>query len=564
MPIVLLLLALGAGFGLRAWLQEAPAAAGGAGGAAGAAGAGPPQGHVYSGVAEQPDDVNPLTAHSLIAQRILSQTHDGLLDCDPATGTLRPALASAWEVAADGGSCTFTLRPDVRFADGAAVSLEDVLFAWELARGGALPLGFAGIAFDHVAAVEGIDAQRFRVHFRGRHYAAVQVVGEYWPVVHRRWFEQRVAEAAARAGIEPPPLATAAFAQLLGQIDDECGPGTGPYVLHNRPGGPSGWRRGHELVLTRNEHCWRRTARPGTWNFAGLRYLFLDPAAAASALLRGELDWYSSPSVDDLLQARPALGERYRRVEYDYRQLGVYRIAWNCGRPPFDDPRLRRALARLLDLDKVRRVFGGHGIPARAFAKPDSPEYPRDVEPLSCDLPQARAELRAAGFGAELGRPLRLVLLAPEGPEPIRRTLDLFADAARQVGIDLDLRVREWSVFVAEKAQGGWDGLFVHQAFRAWGDPYDFVHSGSDDNLGGWSHPDADRLATAARAELDAGRRTALWRELHELVYREQPTCFVLHPRVTLLLGRHVQGALPGPLGLSIEGAFVAPEHQRP
>jgi len=105
--------------------------------------------------------------------------------------------------------------------------------------------------------------------------------------------------------------------------------------------------------------------------------------------------------------------------------------------------------------------------------------------------------------------------------------------------------------------------LFVRQGFEPWGDPYRFVHGEGGDNEAHWCHPEADRLAAAARAEFDRDRRTVLLRELHALVYREQPVLFLLHPRVTLLLHRRVQGAEPGPLGLSIERAFVAPEQQR-
>lgn len=571
--IVLLLVAVGIGLGIRSWLQG-PLAAGRNGASTGAreatsadaAAARPasvPQGHVYTGVAEQPDDVNPFTAHSLIAQRILSQTHDSLLDSDPITGELRPALAEAWQPADDGASCTFTLRADVQFADGSPMTLDDVLFGWQVAQSAAMPLGFVGAAFDRIASVDVLDERRFRVHFASVSYAAVQAVGECWLVVQRRWFLDRVAEQARLAGTGTPELGTAEFALLLAQIDSECGPGTGPYVLQNRPDGASTWVRGQELTLERNEHCWRRRVMPGSWNFAGIRYLFRDSTAALNALLRGELDWYSSPGIDEVLQTRPQLAEAYRRVEYDYRQLGVFLIAWNCTRPPFDDVRVRCALGQLLDPQRVVAAFGGHGVPARAFAKPDSPEYPSDVEPLPYDLSSARALLRAAGFGADLGKPLRIVLLAPEGPDAIRRTLDLMADATRQVGIDLDVHVREWSAFVAEKNQDEWDGLFVMQGFRPWGDPFDFLHGDGEDNEAHWRHPDADRLALAARGEFDRDRRIALLHELHALVYREQPALFLLHPRVTLLLNRHVQAAEPGPLGLSIERAFVAPEHHR-
>src|SRR5690606_10338304 len=161
-----------------------------------------------------------------------------------------------------------------------------------------------------------------------------------------------------------------------------------------------------------------------------------------------------------------AIGESFRRVEYDYRQLGAFVVAWNCRRPPFDDRRVRRALASLFDLERIVEVFGGHCEPAFAYAKPGSPEYPRDVAPFGFDVARARTELRELGFGADLGRPLRLVLLVPEGNDVIRRTIDLFADAARQAGLDLDVRVREWSVFVTEMNRREWDALIVHQSFR--------------------------------------------------------------------------------------------------
>ncbi|MBL9079340.1 MAG: hypothetical protein JNL08_17700 [Planctomycetes bacterium] len=570
--ILLLLLALALGLGLRTWLRPPAAvpplpaqterAAPTAPLVAPTTPATVPQGHVYTGVSEQPEDVNPLTQHSLIATRLLSYTHDGLLDGDPQTGALRGALAEAWSPSADGGSCTFTLRRGVRFADGSPLTLADVLFAWRLAAGGSFVFGNAGLAFDRVAAVDELDEWRFCVHFRDRHYAAVQVVGENWPVVCRRWWLARVAELAAQSGGDVPAEDSPAFAVLLAQVRDECGPGTGPYELQNRPGGGN-WQRGQELTLVRNEHCWRREVQPGTWNFAALRFRFLDGAAALNALLRGELDWYGSAAIDDLLRSRPELATAYRQIEYDYRQLGVYTIVWNCRRPPFDDARVRRALARLFDREAILAAFGGHGVPGLAYAKPDGAEYPRDVEPYGFDVGRARAELREAGFGADLGRPLRLALLAPEGPEAMRRTLDLFASAARQAGIELDLRVREWTTFVAAKKADEWDGMFVLQGFRTSGDPYDFVHSHGPDNHGGWASAAADRLATEVRAEFDPERRTGLLRELHALVHAEQPVAFLLHPRVALLLNRQVEGAAPGPFGLSIERAFVRAEHQR-
>lgn len=558
--LVVLLAVLGVGLGLAVMWR--------ARGSAGAADAqdpvwlgGVPQGHLYTGTAEEPEDVNPFTAAGNAARRlVLAYTHDALLDRDPATGALRPALAAAYERAPDGGSCTFTLRDDVRFADGSPLTMADVLFGWELAQAGHLPLGFVRAAYERVDRVDARDDRRFRVHFASAHYAALQVVGCAWLVANRRFFVERV-RGQLDAGEALPAVDSARFAELLGRVDRECGPGTGPYVLYDEPDGRSTWRRRQELLLERNPHCWRRAAAPGSWNFAGMRVLFRDHDAAVNALLRGEVDWYSGPMVDDLLRADRDLARRYRKLVYDYDELGVFRIVWNCRRAPCDDVRVRRALGMLVDRQQILQLFGGAAVAAVAHARPATPGYPA-LDPPAFDPPAARRLLREAGHAPELDGALRLTLLAPNG-ETLRRIAELFQGAAVQAGIRLDVRLLEWPAFVAAKTQGDWDGMLAYQSFDAWGDPHRFLHGDGLDNDGGWRDADADRLAGAAQRELDPDRRAALWRELHAVADRGQPAAILVHPLASVLLGVHVEGVVVGPGGLGLERAWVAPEFQR-
>ncbi|HEU4419910.1 MAG TPA: ABC transporter substrate-binding protein, partial [Planctomycetota bacterium] len=219
---------------------------------------------------------------------------------------------------------------------------------------------------------------------------------------------------------------------------------------------------------------------------------------------------------------------------------------------------------RLFDQDSMLAVFGADAaVAARAHAKPDSAEYPRPGKAFGFEPAVARQQLRAAGFDPAQQKPLRLVFLAPEGNEAMRRLADLFADAGKRAGLDLEVRTREFTQYVSERQNGEWDGLLSLDYFNAWGDPYDFVHGTGLANFGHWQHPEADRLATAARAELDVGRRQTLLRELHGLVYEEQPVTFLVHPRASILLNVHLENVSPGPLGLVLERAFVRPEFQR-
>jgi ABC-type transport system substrate-binding protein len=128
--LVLLLLAAGVGIGFcvpgpgsRAAVADVPGEI-----------AGVVQGHVYTGITDRPETLNPFKVTGGAALRyVLGFTHDGLLDTDPVTGDLRGALAQSWLMDPSGLAFTATLRPGVVFADGSPVTPDDVLFTWQVA-----------------------------------------------------------------------------------------------------------------------------------------------------------------------------------------------------------------------------------------------------------------------------------------------------------------------------------------------------------------------------------------------------------------------------------------------
>lgn len=566
---LLLLAAFGVALALAVMLREPaagtlPAASGGAEPVGVEIRGGVPQGHVYTGIADQPDDINPFTASGTTAKRyVLGLTYEGLLDTDPATGALRPALAESWEAAPDAPVCTFTLRSGVTFADGAPVTMADVLFGWELAKAGHLQFGGAGDAFGRVAAAEALDARRLRVTFRAREPGVLRAVGEWWLVGERAWFVARVAARAQRLGHPVPAVDSAEFATLLAECKLATGPGTGPYqVPADADGEPTTFRRRQDLLLTRNPHHWRRDAEPGTWNFAAVRLLFRDSQAAPLELFAHRVDWYYDPECQKLLQAREDLQQHYRPLVYDHSTQGVLTMLWNCRRRSLADVRVRKALASLFDRAAVQVLFAGNAAPAKALAKPKSPEYPR-TDPAPFDPPATRRALRELGYEPTNGAPLRLDVLVASGDAKLASVATLFADAARDAGVDVHVRELEFQAFVAQKTGGDWDGLLVLRGLRASGDPFDFVHCKGADNDGGWADAEADRLAEAARAEFDEGRRADLLRALHERVLDQQPLVPIAHPLVTILLNKHIENAVPGPRGLWPERCWVRPEHQR-
>lgn len=526
--------------------------------------AGLPQGHIYTGIADEPDDVNPFTAHGATVRRyVLGLSHEGLLDTDPVDGSLRPALAEHYEVTSEPPSCTFTLRDGVQFASGATVAMADVLFGWELAQAGHLPLGFIADAFSRVASAEALDGRRLRVQFHSAQPGVLRTVAENWLVAQRSFFVDAVAALAVRQGKPAPAVGSAEFAALLRQLPWLAGPGTGPFHLPGDLDGAPTWQRKQELLLLRHEGHWRRTAQPGCWNLGGVRLLFRDRSVAANELFAHRVDWYFEPDCDGLLARRPDLQPHYRTLVYDHPAQGLLTVQWNCRREPLADPRVRQALGHLWDRAAIVQLYRGKAAPAVALTKPTAPDHPTGLQPLPFDPPRARALLREAGYGPELGRPLSLTLLAATGDPQLAGVVALVLDAARAAAIDLQVRELEYTAFVAQKARRDWDALLALRSLRPFGDPYDFVHSRGIDNDGGWQDAEADRLAELVRTEIDEARRLEHLRHLHTRVHQQQPLALLVHPQVAILFRKQIQAAAPGPRGLWPERFWVPREWQR-
>ncbi|MEM4382232.1 MAG: ABC transporter substrate-binding protein, partial [Candidatus Caldarchaeum sp.] len=77
-----------------------------------------------------PKSFNPITTWSP-SDPLINLTHAGLLEVNPVTGRLEPALALSYEVSPDRKSIKFILRKGLKFWDGDDLKAEDVLFTYK-------------------------------------------------------------------------------------------------------------------------------------------------------------------------------------------------------------------------------------------------------------------------------------------------------------------------------------------------------------------------------------------------------------------------------------------------
>jgi oligopeptide transport system substrate-binding protein len=264
-------------------------------------------------------------------------------------------------------------------------------------------------------------------------------------------------------------------------------------LVSNGPFRLAEWRVGERIRLVRSETYWGRDAI----HLASVDALPIENATTALNLyLAGDADWLPSPSypadlVDDL---------RRRADFYANAGMVIYYYRFNCARPPFDDPRVRQALALAVDREAiVRDVLRLGQLPAYHVVPPGLPGYAPPPSALRFDPQRARALLAEAGYGPE--RPFPAFGLLYNTAEIHKQLAEVVADQLRRnLGIEARAYNQEWQAYQAsmlagdyDLARAGWIGDYL--------DPNSFLDlwvSGGGNNQTGWGDPRYDAWIRAA------------------------------------------------------------------
>jgi peptide/nickel transport system substrate-binding protein len=286
-----------------------------------------------------------------------------------------------------------------------------------------------------------------------------------------------------------------------------------------------------------------------------------DAAEAVRAARSGELDVIPALIPEhhpEQVRAAAAAG----LVSLRLRPPALRYLAVNARRPPFDDPRVRCALARLID----RRALSGaaKGL-VRATGGAIWPGGPGDgpaMEPPPFDRAGAGALLDQAGWRDAGGlrqrgnQRLLMTVLVSDRVDPER---DLVLEQLRAAGFVLDTRVGATVVLDNRLRDGKFDLAFVEWRGRSGEDLTSVYGTGGDRNFGGFTDARVDELLAALRLAWDP---TARWHRMRELGARLAETCPVA-PLVALdphgLIVKRVRGAAVNGGWLTLRELQLAP-----
>ncbi|MEM6329231.1 MAG: peptide ABC transporter substrate-binding protein [Planctomycetota bacterium] len=235
----------------------------------------------------------------------------------------------------------------------------------------------------------------------------------------------------------------------------------------------------------------------------------------------GQIDWCEkTPALiaKELLKADPP-----RRDLNPAPYLATYFYAFNTDRKPFDDPRVRRALALAIDRQEIISVAGAGEEPALSLSPPGLPGYTAPRCPPA-DPARARELLAEAGFPGGVGFPkIEILYNNNEGHATVaemvrkqwRRNLQINVAAGNQEFTTVLKNQREQNYDVTRR---GWIGDYM--------DPNTFLDmfvTGGENNQTGWSNAEYDRLIRGAAKEPDTKKRLDMLRRAEEVLMDELP-----------------------------------------
>jgi peptide/nickel transport system substrate-binding protein/oligopeptide transport system substrate-binding protein len=486
----------------------------------------------HRGELGDPGSLDPHKATTLIESNILDELFDGLVALD-ARGEIVPGVAESWTVDPGGTVYEFKLRPNAKWSNGDKLVAEDFVYAFRRLMAPSTGAPYASILYT-LKNAERINKGELRVEALGARILdemtlelTLERPAPYFiaqlPHMTAKPLHRKSIEAFGSDFVHPAHIVT-----------------NGPFMLRE-------FTPNDRIVMVKNPYYYDAAdVALDTEIFYSLE----DRAAGLRRFMAGEIQSYDDVPVEQIGFVRAHLAEAFRVSP----NLASYFYAFDTRQKPFDDKRVRQALAMSIDREFLAgRIWGGTMEPSYGFVPPGIEAYgaPETVKWKDMDLfereDEAKRLLAEAGFGPG-GRTLEAEIRF-NNSENHRATAVAIADMWKALGVETRLVATDATThyaFLREKppfdvARSGW--------FADFPDAQNFLFLAQSDNqalnAASFSNKTFDKLMREAQVEASPGLRRAILHEAEALLLDEQPDLVLLTYKSRNLVSPKLKGWEP-------------------
>jgi ABC-type transport system substrate-binding protein len=436
--------------------------------------------------------MNPLVKTNSMDKRIRGLMFEPLLGIDR-SGNIQPNLAESWKVSEDRKVYTFKLRQGVRFHNGQEMTAEDVKFAMDYTlnpKNGAFGLSW----LQEVERVEAAERHTLRVYLKRASMAFLSSLTDI-----------------KTFSVIPKGSLPEGMSKL-----DSYPPGTGPFRFAD-------WQPQQRILLERHEGYWGNKPYVDKLVLRPIK----DDGVRFTALRAQDIDMAEQPPFE---WAKQIADGRLKGIKLAMATFGgFYRLTFNVARPPFDDGRMRSAVAHAIDRrELLHAAFLGFGEPSDQNYPKGYAWYHEGVPTPAYNLDKAKALLKEAGYK---GEPIDILVDQEVPNQTLATTLQA---QMKRIGMNIRLDVLEYGAYTARHRAGdfalGFSGGSPKVDPSATYGPHlrcepDLKKRAS--NTSGYCDKEMEALLQKAETELDPGKRKTLFKQIETQVARDLPFIYI-------------------------------------
>jgi peptide/nickel transport system substrate-binding protein len=455
-----------------------------------------------------------------VYDRLLSYGSKKLKDGTPSYdySTLKPELATSWEVAPDGLSVTFKLRKDAKFHDGTPVTADDVKWS-----------------FDRAVTVGGFPTFQMKAGSLEKPEQFVVVDPNTFKISLLRKDKMTLPDLAV-------PVAVVINSKLAKAHATDKDPWALDWLKNNEAGGGAyklaSWKPGQETTYDRFDE-WKSGPLPK------IKRVIVKEVPSASAQLallkRGDADLTYGIAPKDA----QTMKEAGLKVITTPIENATWYVGMNVTKPPFDNVKVRQAVAYAVPYDKIMdSVLYGRGIKLYGAAEP----VPKDdtwPQPHAYNTNLAKAKQLMAEAGLSGG--IETTLSLDQGYAAIGEPLAvLLQESLAQIGIKATINKipgANWRAALLKKdmpiiinTMSGW--LNYPEYFFFWS----YHGQNAVFNTMSYKNPALDKLVDAARFETNQKKYATEVRGFVKIAFDEVPRVPIFQPVQDLAMQGQVGG----------------------
>lgn len=446
--------------------------------------------------------------------------YETLLGLDPVTEEYVPSLATHWKISDDKQEYWFRLNPDARWADGKPVTTEDVIATWKLLVDPGILEAYSNILYGNYE--EPVAESKYILKVRTKEL---------------NW-RQFLYFSASMTILPAHYIADISGSEYLEKYQFEFIPGTGPYLIQDRD-----INKGNSIMIRRRSDYWgeEKEANKGLYNFDLIRFeVVQDDGLEFEKFKKGELDvisvnraqWWEERFDFDEFERGLVL----KRKIFNENPNGVSGICFNMRQAPFNDIRMRKALAHLYnrELFNERLFYNSYYLtysfyPGSVYENPDNPKLAYDFNEAVRLLAEAGwSQKNNQGFLVKDGQVLTLELPYVRGAD---RFLTIFQEDCKNAGINLILREIDGTTNFKLGNERNFNMIMINWGGLVIPNPESSMGPGTADepNTTNWPGIKSERIDELCRlynVEYDREERIKIVREIDKIATEMQPYAF--------------------------------------